>query len=337
MHFCSREHLTRRFEKPDRLAKRPPYECLPPIHSRFDGSLSFYRVAEAAKGVTVTPAGNIRSQKKIQHALALDAQNLLVGFETHLEQWFFPKSLTRGAPISEKSFRIEKTIRHPHLPGLRTVNRLDRDRVVVASAAADAVLLVNWVSGLVEKTLSLPCDLYGHGYDLTPEMDLARHYIGNQHQRTHLNSGYAHDGKVVISTLIQGAIGVFDLESGAYRELTRDHVGCHGARFNSEGEVYFVDSCSGQLIFLDAVGRPSRSYRVGSLWLHDAVQISDRLYAFALADSNELQVHDIHNESMVYRKRFLTSPFFLLNPLFRLMPAWIGNSAQFLAYRADED
>ena len=47
-----------------------------------------------------------------------------------------------------------------------------------------------------------------------------------------------------MSTLIQGAIGWFDLD-GAYRELLRGYAGCHGVR---------ADLRTDQLFFCDTEG-----------------------------------------------------------------------------------
>jgi hypothetical protein len=136
----------------------------------------------------------------------------------------------------------------------------------------------------------------------------------------------------VISTLIQGAVGVFDLETGAYEEIVRGFVGCHGARVSAEGEVYFADSTAGHLVFLDSRGRIARRFDAGSRWLHDVQQVRGSVYAFALADSNELRVWDVDREELLYRRRFLTWPVEGLFGLAQRTPFWLGNSTQALSF-----
>ena len=81
----------------------------------------------------------------------------------------------------------------------------------------------------------------------------ARDADGNDLQTTHINDASSMDGgsRVVVSTLIQGAIGVFDLGGGSYQEVTRGLVGCHAARVNDEGVIYFADNCGGALVELE--------------------------------------------------------------------------------------
>ena len=135
----------------------------------------------------------------------------------------------------------------------------------------------------------------------------------------------------MVSTLIQGAIGEYHLDSGDYQELERGYVGCHGARYDDAGSIYFSDSCDGSLIHINKNG-PLITSKVKSKWLHDSVQLQGDLYAFALADSNDLLIRNVRTGQDVFKKSFITSPFMLLNPIYRWFPGWIGNSNQFLSF-----
>jgi len=194
--------------------------------------------------------------------------------------------------------------------------------------------VVNWRSGEVEQVLRLPCDLYGFNYDLGPKTDLRLHYVNNNRQTTHVNGAWPLPGgkSVLVSTLIQGAIGRFDLESGDYTEITQGFIGCHGVRINSSGQTYFADSCQGRLVFLDDKGAVTRQFETGSKWLHDVTQIGDDIYAFSMADSNELHFYDIGTGERLYQRQFVTSPHPLLAPFYRWFPGWIGNSTLFVSF-----
>jgi hypothetical protein len=223
---------------------------------------------------------------------------------------------------------------HPLLAGLHTVAPLPGDRALLSCSASDALLILHLGTGEIEKVLRMPADLYGHNYDLGPDTDLRRHYVGDEQQTTHVNAAHPFDGGrcAVVSTLIQGAVGVFDLETGAYEEIARGFVGCHGARVSAEGEIYFADSTAGHLVFLDDRGRIARRFDAGSRWLHDVQQIRGSVYAFALADANELRVWDVDREELLYRRRFVSWPVEGLFGLARRAPFWLGNSTQALSF-----
>ncbi len=211
------------------------------------------------------------------------------------------------------------------------------DRALLSCSASDALLILHLETGEIEKVLRMPADVYGHNYDLNDlrgETDLRRHYVGDEQQTTHVNAAHPFNGgrRAVVSTLIQGAVGVFDLETGAYEEIARGFVGCHGARVSAEGEVYFADSTAGHLVFLEDQGQIARSFDAGSRWLHDVQQIRGSVYAFALADANELRVWDVDREELLYRRRFLSWPVEGLFGLARRAPFWLGNSTQALSF-----
>ena len=317
---CSAEFLRRRFGDPARLRNLPPFEALPPPEPLYSGAASFYRVVEDGKGLRFLSLGSIRDAEKIQHLALLSDTDLLIGYEHRVERWRLP-----GCTVLRR-------YEHPHLAGLHSVAPLAGGRAVLSCSAADAILILDLETGEVERTLRMPASLYGQGYPLGPDTDLHRHYIDDEGQTTHLNQAYPFDGgrRVLVSTLIQGAVGIFDLETGAYEELARGFVGCHGARVNEEGQVYFADSTAGHLVFLDGEGKVARRFDAGSRWLHDVQQIAGGVYAFALADANELRVWDIDREELIFARRFFTWPVEGLFGVARRVPFWLGNSAQAL-------
>lgn len=320
---CSAEFLTRRFGDPGRLGRLPPFESLPPPEPLYCGAASFLEVLEDESGrLCFRPGTRWKHREKVQHVASLGEAGLLVGFEQRVE-------LRRPGAI--------RSYEHPLLAGLHTVAPLPGGQALLSCSASDALLVLDLATGEVEKVLRMPEDVYGRRYDLGPGMDLRRHYIGDEQQTTHVNAAHPFDGgrRAVVSTLIQGAVGVFDLETGAYEEIVRGFVGCHGARVSAAGEVYFADSTAGHLVFLDDRGRTARRFDAGSRWLHDVQQIRGSVYAFALADANELRVWDVDlgdRGELLYRRRFFTWPVEGLFGLARRAPFWLGNSTQALSF-----
>jgi len=329
---CSAQFLTHRFGDPERLRNLPPLESLPPAPVLYSGAVSFYRVLVEEGRVRLESFGYVRSRDRIQDIAMLGPDDLLVGFENRLERWRLRASYALAE--IEVAWRFE----HPHLVGLHTVEPLEEGRVALSCSASDAVLILDLKAGRVERTLRMPSSLYGQGYELRDSDDLRRHAIPDEAQTTHVNSAHrAGPSRLVVSTLIQGAIGCFDLESDAYEEICHGFVGCHGARMSSEGEVYFADSTTGRLVFLTPEGKIARRFATGSRWLHDVQQIAGSVYAFALGDSNELRIYDVASGELLWRRRFLLWPLPGMFGVARRMPGWLGNSVQALGfYRADQ-
>jgi hypothetical protein len=346
---CSVEFLNRRFADPGRLRELPPFACLPPPRALYSGAVSFYRVlaeggedgegdggGEAAprrRRVRLVCVGRLRSRDRIQHVALLGAGELLVGFEHRLERWRLRAPIDQLRRLTAADCERVWCCEHPHLAGLHTVEPLGDGRAALSCASADAVLLCDLEGGTVDATLRLPAALYGQGYELGAATDLRGHAIPDEAQATHVNAAHRAGGsRVVVSTLIQGAIGLLDLASGVYAEISRGFVGCHGARLSADGEVYFADSPAGALTFLTAAGRIARRFAVGSRWLHDAQQIAGSVYAFALADRNELRVYDLDDGELLWRERFRTWPLPGLFGAARLVPGWMGNTTQSLSF-----
>jgi hypothetical protein len=343
---CTVQALTRRFQDPDRLRQLPPLASLPPASSLYSGALSFYRVTVdevpaviaggEPTGVRIVPLGSLRSRRKIQHAAWLDDLRLLVCYEHQVEQWRLDRSLHSVRHLESRSFTMENRFAHRHLAGLHTAEPLSAHRVLLSSSGADAVLVLDLAAQRVEQTLRMPERLYGTNYPLDPEIDLHRHYIHDNVQITHLNAASPdRQGRwVAVSALIPGAVGVFDLRTRGYEEITRGFVGCHGARFNDQDEIYFADSTTGHLVFLGEGGRVARRFAVDSRWLHDVQQICGPLYAFALADRNELRIYDVAAARLLYREVFAQAPFENLPRDAPLPSGWLGNSTQALSFQS---
>lgn len=332
---CSVQFLTRRFADPARLAEIPPFESLPPAPTLYSGAVSFFLVSEDGTGrFHLRRLGSVRSRDRIQHAGLLPSGDVLVGFEHRLVRWRSRLPLVEMDRIDAMDFQVAARFEHPHMAGLHTVDPVGPERVAVSCSGPDAVMVLDLAEGKLERILRLPRALYGRNYDLAPGMDLRRHYIHDELQVAHINSAFSdHTGRyVAVSTLIQGAVGVFDLESGGYDEVARGFVGCHGVRFDDRGNLYFADSTTGTLVVLTEEGKIARRFGVGSRWLHDVQQLRGSIYAFALADANELRVYDIDKDELLFRATFTL--WSTDNPDEGDPPmGWLGNSVQAIGWR----
>jgi hypothetical protein len=330
---CSVLFLTRRFGDPERLHNLPPFASLPPSQVLYSGAVSFYRVLTESGRVRLESLGHVRSRDRIQDVAVLGADELLIGFENRLERWRLLTPIDRLKRVTIAEVEVSWRFEHPHLVGLHTVEPLGDGRVALACSTSDAVLILDLANGGVERTLRLPPSLYGQGYELKESDDLRHHAIPDEAQTTHVNAAHLAGGsRLVVSTLIQGAIGCFDLATGDYEEICRGFVGCHGARMSAEGEIYFADSAAGMLVFLNSEGRIARRFATGSCWLHDVQQIAGNVYAFALADRNELRVYDVASGELLWFRRFLLWPLPGFFGVARRLPGWLGNSTQALGF-----
>lgn len=332
---CSVQFLTARFGDSRRLDDLPPLASLPPATPLYSGAASFYRLTLDGGRLRIQGLGSLRHRDKVQHVAIDDERTILVGFEHRLERRTLPRPIGEMERLRAGDFGPEVSFAAPHLAGLHTVQPLGNGRVALSCSSSDAVLLYDLDRQLVERTLHLPPEIYGLGYELGPDDDLRRHHIEDAAQSTHVNAAFASpDGRrLAVSCLIPGAIGIFDLTTGGYHEVVRGFVGCHGARFSDRGELYFADSTSGMLVFLDEDGAVVRRFAVPTRWLHDVQQLHGSLYAFALNDPNELRIYDIDRDTLLYRRRFLTWPVEGLFHLARRLPWWLGNSTQALSFR----
>ena len=173
--------------------------------------------------------------------------------------------------------------------------------MLVSCAASDSVLTFDQETGHLARFWRVPEALYGHNYPFDREDSVVDHYVTNDLQLTHINCASPWRGGTLVSLLIQGAIGWSD-GRGHYRELVRGFVGCHGVRVRSDvEEIFFADSCTGMLVFLNVQGEVIRRVGTGSRWLHDAVQISGELFALALFDHREVVLLNVATRQVVAR------------------------------------
>lgn len=332
---CSVQSLTRRFSDPARLADLPPFDSLPPAPTLYSGAVSFFLAFDDGTGrLHLRRQGSVRSRDRIQHAAVLPSGDVMVGFEHRVVRWRSRLPISDLGQINAMDFQVAARFEHPYMAGLYTVDPVGPERVAVACSSPDAVLLLDAAEGKLERVLRLPRDLYGRNYELAAGMDLRRHYIADGLQMAHLTSAFAdRTGRyLVISALIQGAVGVFDLEKGRYDEVTRGFVGCHGARFDDRGNLYFADSTTGTLVTLTEEGKIARRFGTGSRWLRDVQQLRGSIYAFALADANELRVYDIDKDELLFRATFTV--WATENTDEGDPPVgWLGNSVQGLGWR----
>jgi hypothetical protein len=332
---CSVQFLTRRFSDPARLADPPAFDSLAPAPTLYSGAVSFFLAFDDGTGrLHLRRLGSVRSRDRIQHAAVLASGDVMVGFEHRVVRWRSRLPIPELGQINAMDFQVAARFEHPHMAGLHTVDLVGPERVAVACSSPDAILLLDAAEGKLERVLRLPRDLYGRNYELTSGMDLRRHYIPDELQIAHVNAAFAdRTGRyLAVSTLIQGAVGVFDLEKGRYDEVTRGFVGCHGARFDDRGNLYFADSTTGNLVTLTEEGKVARRFGTGSRWLHDVQQLRGSIYAFALADANELRVYDIDKDELLFRATFTV--WTTEDPDEGDPPVgWLGNSVQGLGWR----
>jgi hypothetical protein len=127
-----------------------------------------------------------------------------------------------------------------------------------------------------------------------PQPGSGEHYIPNDFQLGHLNCA-APDGQggAFVSALGQGDIAHVSA-AGDFELLATGFIGCHGIRFATEHDLlYFCDSCSGRLMRVEGSQRVTPLFETGSLWLHDAVHLTDGLFLMTMADRNRLLLADV--------------------------------------------
>lgn len=341
--LCSIGYFNKRYYfKPDRLKKLPSFEELEPVgaFNTYDGSISFFTLSfERKLHIGVKYIGTIKLDEKAQHAIQVSEREIIVGYESKVTLYRFKRNILSYHKISSNNWVQIKEFYHPLFPGIHTIFPLDAERVVLSCAAPDAVIVFNYRSGNVESILRMPEEIYGHNYDINDKTDLRKHYIHNDCQTTHINSAYPIPGtdEIVVSALIPGCVGIFNLSNGSYREITKGYIGCHGARVNDKGQIYFADSVNGVIVFLNDDGSIDFRFGVYSRWLHDVQQINGNIYALSLADKNKMVICDVITNEILYTRKFFTfnSSWEVKDNVIRILkklPFWFGNSTQFLSF-----
>jgi hypothetical protein len=274
-------YLERRFGSPLRLPPTRPFETLKPARAFtvYLGAITVYAIDEAGGRQPELVCAFRPDTYKPSHAMWHHDRLWVLGTE-HLE-------------VYDAHLDSVRVMRDPWLAGAHTIAPDGEGRVLVSCSASDAILMFDADTGELSHAWRVPENLYGRNYRLDRVQSVVDHYIDNDLQLTHVNSAWPWRGGFLVSLMIQGAIGWSD-GNGGYRELVRGFVGCHGARVRSDvEEIYFADSCSGMLVFLDRQGGVIRRVGTGSRWLHDAVQIQGDLFAVAPFDHNEVVLLDV--------------------------------------------
>ena len=169
----------------------------------------------------------------------------------------------------------------------------DGDHWIVSCSASDAALKFD--SDLVAVDARRLPSALGQNYDLQRDDDVRLHYIANDAQVGHVNCVSVRDdvllwtcfiGGEIVKTRKFGDLSWFEIVASGF-------TGCHGARHTHDGSlIYFADTTSGSVIWLNEAGRIVERYETGSIWLHDVQQIAGTLYALSLSDTNELLILD---------------------------------------------
>jgi hypothetical protein len=286
---CDINYLERRYASPIRLPPTQPFETLGPASaaSPYLGAITAYDIGETGDQPPELVCAFRPETYKPQHAMWHNDRLWVLGTE-HLE-------------VYDDHLISLKVIRDPWLAGNHTIASDGRGGVLVSCSASDAALVFDEVTGDLVRVWRVPEEWYGRNYPLARSQSVVDHYIDNDRQLTHINCAWPLRGGMLVSLLIQGAIGWSD-GNGDYRELVRGFVGCHGARVRSDiEEIYFADSCSGMLVFLDLQGDVIRRVGTGSRWLHDAVQIRGDLFAAAPFDHNEVVLVNVATRQVACR------------------------------------
>lgn len=194
--------------------------------------------------------------------------------------------------ILDRDLQVTKTITHPLLAGPHTI-ALDGDgNIWVSSAPANAALCFCPTSGELLKAVPMPKS-FGTGPDLSKDIDLREHYVPTNHQPTHLNCiTPTPDGGFLATFWIQGAIYKHSPQ-GRWKEVISGFRGCHGGKICPDGNgLYFTDSSTGFVYYLDDKGRISGRTEFDSGWLHDAEMVNDRLVIGTAGDQNAIILAD---------------------------------------------
>jgi hypothetical protein len=282
-------YLERRFGSPLRLPPSQPFETLEPASAftPFLGAVTVYDIGTAGDRPPELVCAFRPGTYKPSHAM-WHADRLWVLGTEHIE-------------VYDAHLNSVRAIRDPWLAGAHTIVPDDRGRVLVSCSASDAILAFDQATGDLAQVWRVPEEWYGRNYPLARGQSVVDHYIHNDLQLTHINCAWPWRGGLLVSLLIQGAIGWSD-GNGGYREIVRGFVGCHGVRVRSDiEEIYFADSCSGMVVFLDLQGTVIRRVGTGSRWLHDAVQVRDDLFAVAPFDHNDVVLLNVATREVVCR------------------------------------
>jgi hypothetical protein len=277
---CSLNFLEKRYASPQRLPPRLPFDELLPAwrHSTHTGDATVWDF----------PGDDFTRPRLLAHLHPTEP-----GHKLQDVLWHQGRLWVLGVDrldVYDADLAHTARITDPWLSGGHTVTADGHGRLLVSCSASDAVLVIDERSHEVVHALRLPEELYGVNYPLARGDSVTDHYIPNDLQLTHLNCASPWRGGIVVSTLIQGAIGWFD-PAQQYHELLRGFVGCHGVRAEAgTDQLYFCDSCLGALVFWTSQRGIHSRLAADSAWLHDAQQLEGELFALSVADRNQVEL-----------------------------------------------
>ena len=284
---CDRNFLELRYSKPDRLPPAKPFKALTPSreNSPYLGNVTVWEFQKNNFQKPQLLAYMRPKRYKPQFAMWHKQRLWILGLEV-LE-------------IYDSNLALQSIVKDPWLSGAHTIFPDNKGHLLISCSASDSVLVVDEDTLAVAHTLRMPEALYGFNYPLSRTDSVVDHYIINDYQLTHINCAWPqHDG-ILVSTLIQGAIGRFD-EKMAYRELLQGFVGCHGVRTDYKtNQIYFSDSCLGSVVFLSPDYTVERRVNTGSIWLHDAQQLHKNIFALSVADRNQIEIMNFSSMEML--------------------------------------
>ena len=278
--LCHLNHLETRYADPNRLPPREPFDSLLPLssHHTHGGSVSVYHLASMEPFDPVLVC-RFRPDDKPQHCI-WHRGCLWVAAIGFVE-------------ILDADLRSIGRICDPWLSGGHTIHPAGGDRLLVSCSASDSVVVISAEERRVVDALRVPESLYGRNYDLKRTDSVIDHYITNELQIAHVNCASPWRDGILTSSLIPGALGWFS-PTGEYRELVRGFVGCHGARVCADREeLYFCDSCTGTVVFLDSDLTIRSRVSADSIWLHDALQIDGDWFALSHYERKAVELWDV--------------------------------------------
>lgn len=313
---CSLTFLQHRYRRLNGIENLAPFETLPRIpDTRYQGAITLWCFKP---GVWSEPlhVATLRPRYKPQHAIWYKGWLWILGAEI--------------LDVYDGSLNHIATIKDPWMADAHTIIPDGKGTLLVTCSGSDAILFIDDETMIVKKAWRMPEKVYGHNYRLQRTDSVIDHFIENDFQLTHINSAYpwsgprrrgparfwpaARRGGIVVSTLIQGAIGWLSSE-GSYREIVRGLIGCHGVRVDKRtNDIYFTDSTTGTVVFIDDIGRVKARFATRSVWLHDAQQIEGAVFALAVSDRNVVEISNIDTKELlttIDSRQFGQGPQFL--------------------------
>jgi len=286
--YCALNYLEKRYDIPERLPARVAFESLPHVSTQqpYKGTITVWQFRGQNYLQQPELLALLRPEDyKPQHAMWYQNKLWVLGVD-RLE--VYDSCISRLAVLED-----------PWLSGAHTIIPDGRGRLLLTCSGSDSVLVLNEKSLAVEAACRMPEAIYGRNFDLTRQDSVVEHYVPNDLQLTHINCASSWHGGIVVSMLIQGAIGWFDTARN-YHELLRGFVGCHGVRADARtGNLYFSDSCLGVVVFLDNKLGIARRVDMASRWLHDALQIDGDTFAVSVTDANRVQLVDVSSRDIM--------------------------------------